>query len=78
MKKIKIPFREQVLVEIKVGDEVIAKGYADFIIAEVLITGTARPNQKVTLYAMESGYVQNIKRQDEFPVPLDITYHGCH
>ncbi len=29
-------------------------------VAEVLITGTARPNQKVTLYAMESGYVQNI------------------
>ena len=29
-------------------------------VAEVLITGTARPNQKVPLYAMESGYVQNI------------------
>ena len=29
-------------------------------ISEILITGTARPNQKVTLYAMESGYVKNI------------------
>ena len=37
LKKLKIPFREQVLVEIKVGDEVIAKGYADFIIDEKII-----------------------------------------
>ena len=36
-KKLKIPYREQVLVEIKVGDEVIAKGYADFIIDEKII-----------------------------------------
>ena len=28
--------------------------------ANILITGTAEPNQKVTIYAMESGYVQNI------------------
>jgi membrane fusion protein (multidrug efflux system) len=31
-------------------------------IAEVLISGTARPNQQVTLYAMESGYVQSITK----------------
>ncbi len=31
-------------------------------IAEVLITGTARANQKVILFAMESGYVQKISR----------------
>src|SRR3990172_6070377 len=37
LKKIQIPFREQVLVEIKAGDEVIAKGYADFIIDERII-----------------------------------------
>lgn len=29
LKKIQIPFREQVLVEIKVGDEVTVGGYAD-------------------------------------------------
>lgn len=29
-------------------------------IAEVLITGTAMPNQKVMLYSMENGYVKNI------------------
>ena len=29
---------------------------------EVLITGTANANQKVTLYAMESGYVKNIRK----------------
>ena len=28
--------------------------------ADILITGTAEPNQKVIIYAMESGYVQNI------------------
>jgi len=28
--------------------------------AEVLITGSAEPNQKVTIYAMESGYVEKI------------------
>ena len=37
LKKLKIPFREQVLVEIKIGNEVIAKGYADFIIDEKII-----------------------------------------
>jgi len=37
LKKLKIPFREQVLVEIKVGDELIAKGYADFLIDEKII-----------------------------------------
>jgi RND family efflux transporter MFP subunit len=31
-------------------------------VAEVLITGTARPNQQVTIYAMESGYVQNMRK----------------
>jgi len=30
--------------------------------AEVLITGTAQPNQKVILYAMESGYVKSINK----------------
>jgi len=30
--------------------------------AEVLITGTAEPNQKVILYAMESGYVQTMSK----------------
>ena len=30
--KLKIDFKEQVLVEIKIGDQIIAKGYADFII----------------------------------------------
>ena len=30
--------------------------------AEILITGTVNPNQKVTLYAMESGYVKSIKK----------------
>jgi RND family efflux transporter MFP subunit len=29
---------------------------------EVLITGTANANQKVTLYAMEGGYVKNIRK----------------
>lgn len=27
LKRIQIPFREQALIEIKVGDEVVAKGY---------------------------------------------------
>ena len=44
MKKIQIPFREQVLVEIKVGDEVIAKGYADFIIDERIILEVKKGN----------------------------------
>ncbi len=44
LKKIKIPFREQVLVEIKVGDEVIAKGYADFIIDEKIILEIKKGN----------------------------------
>lgn len=30
--------------------------------AEILVTGTARPNQRVMLYAMESGYVRDIRR----------------
>lgn len=30
--KSKVDFKEQALVEIKIGDEIIAKGYADFII----------------------------------------------
>lgn len=30
--------------------------------AEVLITGTATPNQKVTIYAMESGYIKSIRK----------------
>src|SRR3972149_927475 len=37
LKKLKISFREQILVEIKIGDEIIAKGYADFIIDEKII-----------------------------------------
>jgi len=37
LRKSKIKFKEQVLVEIEVGDEVIAKGYADFIIDEKII-----------------------------------------
>lgn len=39
--------------------EVVKPQQRSFI-AEVLITGTAQPNQKVILYAMESGYIQNI------------------
>ncbi len=31
-------------------------------VAEVLISGTAQPNQKVTIYALESGYVQSIQK----------------
>ena len=37
LKKFKIDFKEQVLVEIRMGDEVIAKGYADFIIEGKII-----------------------------------------
>jgi len=37
LRKSKIPFKEQALVEIIVGDEVIAKGYADFIIDKKII-----------------------------------------
>jgi len=37
LNKLEIPFREQALVEIKIGDEVIAKGYADFLIDEKII-----------------------------------------
>lgn len=37
LKKVAIKFKEQVLVEIKVGDEIIAKGFADFIIEEKII-----------------------------------------
>ena len=44
LKIIQIPFREQVLVEIKVGDEVIAKGYADFIIDERIILEVKKGN----------------------------------
>lgn len=39
--------------------EVVKPQQRSFI-AEVLITGTAMPNQKVTLYAMESGYVEAV------------------
>lgn len=31
--------------------------------AEILITGTVNANQKVMLYAMESGYIKNIKKE---------------
>jgi membrane fusion protein, multidrug efflux system len=44
----------------KIQSVEVVKPQRRSFIAEVLITGTARPNQKVTLYAMESGYVQNI------------------
>lgn len=44
LKKIQIPFREQVLVEIKVGNEIIAKGYADFIIDEKIILEIKKGN----------------------------------
>ena len=44
LKKIEIPFREQVLVDIKVGDEVIAKGYTDFIIDERIILEVKKGN----------------------------------
>lgn len=44
----------------KIQSVEVVKPQQRSFIAEVLITGTARPNQKVTLYAMESGYVQNI------------------
>ncbi len=30
--------------------------------ADILVTGSAMPNQKVTLYAMESGYVKSIRK----------------
>lgn len=44
----------------KIQSVEVVKPQRRSFITEVLITGTARPNQKVTLYAMESGYVQNI------------------
>ncbi|MCR4290971.1 MAG: efflux RND transporter periplasmic adaptor subunit [Candidatus Scalindua sp.] len=44
----------------KIQSVEVEKAQKRSFVAEVLITGTARPNQKVTLYAMESGYVQNI------------------
>lgn len=44
----------------KIQSVEVVKPQKRSFIAEILITGTARPNQKVTLYAMESGYVQNI------------------
>jgi RND family efflux transporter MFP subunit len=39
--------------------EVVKPQQRSFI-SDILITGTARPNQKIMLYAMESGYVQAI------------------
>jgi len=44
----------------KIQSVEVVKPQQRSFITEVLITGTARPNQKVILYAMESGYVQNI------------------
>jgi len=44
----------------KIQSVEVVKPQERSFIAEVLITGTARPNQKVTLYAMERGYVKNI------------------
>ena len=44
----------------KIQSVEVVKPQKRSFISEILITGTARPNQKVTLYAMESGYVQNI------------------
>ncbi|MGR3301330.1 MAG: efflux RND transporter periplasmic adaptor subunit [Candidatus Scalindua sp.] len=44
----------------KIQSVEVVKPQKRSFIAEILITGTARPNQKVTLYAMESGYVKNI------------------
>jgi GxxExxY protein len=37
LRKSKVNFKEQVLVEVKIGDEIIAKGYADFIIDEKIV-----------------------------------------
>jgi multidrug efflux pump subunit AcrA (membrane-fusion protein) len=39
--------------------EVVKPQQRSFI-SDILITGTARPNRKIMLYAMESGYVQAI------------------
>lgn len=44
----------------KIQSVEVVKPQQRSFVAEVLITGTARPNQKVTIYTMESGYVQNI------------------
>jgi len=41
----------------------VAKPQQRPFIAEVLITGTAMPNQQVMLYAMESGYVETIHKE---------------
>lgn len=51
---------DAVLENDKIQSVEVVKPLKRSFISEVLITGTARPNQKVTIYAMESGYVQNI------------------
>lgn len=44
----------------KIQSVEVVKPQRRSFVADVLITGTARPNQMVTIYAMESGYVKNI------------------
>lgn len=46
----------------KIQSVEVVKPQQRSFIAEILITGTAQPNQKVTLYAMESGYVLNVSK----------------
>ena len=47
---------------VKIQSVEVVKPQQRSFTAEVLITGTALPNQKVILYAMESGYVQSIRK----------------
>src|ERR1035437_1957107 len=44
LRKFNIDFKEQVKVEIKIGDEIIADGRADFIIAEKIILEIKKGN----------------------------------
>ncbi len=47
---------------IKIQSVEVEKPKQRSFIAEVLITGTALPNQKVIIYAMESGYIKKITK----------------
>lgn len=49
-------------VEMKVQTVEVVRPMQRSFSAEVLITGTARPNQKVMIYAMESGFVQAMQK----------------
>ncbi len=49
-------------VERKVQTVQVEKPALRSFIAEVLITGTAEPNQRLVLYAMESGYVEKVSK----------------